>query len=126
MGFFTNTDSAQPAGLTALTRARVEAALQRCDFHYEVDDDGDIFTMFDDGGYWIVIGGGNEEILTVRGRWRGPLTQSDHLEAMQLANDWNRERLWPKTYAALSESEDVMVFSEFSVDYEPGVSDDQI
>lgn len=125
MGFFTNTPSAQPPGLQPLTRDRVEAVLKSLDFEYDVDEDGDIATGFEDGVYWIFVDE-EEGILSVRGQWRGILPESMHAEAMQAAHEWNRERIWPKTFADLTDLQDVFLVTGYTVDYQPGVSDDQI
>jgi hypothetical protein len=42
------------------------------------------------------------------------------------ANDWNAGRIWPKVYVRLEENETLGVYTEHSVDYEPGVTDTQL
>lgn len=127
MGFFTNTPSAQPAGLQPLTRERIEAVLKSWDFDYGIDDDGDIMTGFEHGFYWLVIGGKDDEILSVRGRWRGYVQAADQEEVRRMADEWNRTQIWPKTFLDVSDEDgDALAFADLSVDYQPGVSDEQI
>ena len=42
-----------------------------------------------------------------------------------VVNDWNRERLWAKTYLRL-EDDDVALYGEVSTDLGHGVTDDQL
>jgi hypothetical protein len=44
---------------------------------------------------------------------------------LQAANDWNRERIWPKVYTR-EESSGLALYAEVSVDFEHGATEEQL
>lgn len=128
MGFFTkdmDVPAAAPGTLAPLTLERVVAAFDRNEWKHDVDEDGEILTGFDGGSYWIVRFGEDEECLQVRGLWRGLLRADEMADAVEFTREWNADRIWPKAYAVATD-EGVVISAEHSVDYGPGVSDEQI
>lgn len=129
MGFFTK-DQPIGGGLAPLSLDRIRATLDSRGANYGQGGDNEL------GGYWdghlmiIMILGQSGEYLCVRGRWNRTVG-AEHLGRLrEIANDWNAEKLWPKAYVTLDEEEDattsVGVYTEHTVDYEHGVSDEQI
>ncbi|GHS86492.1 type III secretion system chaperone family protein [Cellulomonas hominis] len=110
---------------TPLTRERVAAYLRSRDYHFVIDDDGDLTGTWDGSRFWFLLLGEQGEILQVRGRWHRQVPLDRRRAVALTANDWNRERIWPKVY--LREEEGVVaVYSEVSADLEEGVTDDQL
>lgn len=127
MGFFTKPEAgaaAQPS-LAPLSHQRIIDRLDAQGFTYGVDDDGDIGGRWDDHLFYFFRLGNDGEYLQVRGRWARevPLAEADALT--RTANQWNLDTLWPKVYVRV-EGEDVGVYAEHVVDYEHGVSDEQL
>ncbi|GEA85802.1 MAG: YbjN domain-containing protein [Cellulomonas sp.] len=126
MGFFTKDTSApEPSVLEPLSRDRVAACLDARGLNYGVDDDGDIGGYWDGHVFYFLVLGQNGEYLQARGRWNRKVG-SDQLDALnRLVNEWNATRLWPKGYVR-DEDGEVGVYAEHTVDYEHGVTDQQI
>lgn len=109
---------------TPLTIERVAAELGRRDYLFETDDDGDLTGLWDGNRFWFILMGHNHEVLQVRGRWGRELPTEARDAALRAVNDWNRDRLWPKVY--LRDEGEVAIYTEVSVDFEPGATAAQI
>lgn len=129
MGFFTK-DTAPAGGaaraLAPLSKDRIKAALEAAGWSYSVDSDGDIGGGWEYGSFFFFVNGNQDELLCVRGYWRGRLEETDYVRALELANEWNAEKLWPKTYIGRDDEGAVRVNTEHNVDYEPGLTDEQL
>jgi hypothetical protein len=127
VGYFSNTKlepaSAAPA---ALTKDRIKKALEARGWSYHVDSDGDIGGGWEDGTFWFFTYGDKGEILQVRGIWRGRLPMAEWDRAVAIANDWNCDKLFPKTYARATDAGEAQMICEHSLDYEHGVTDEQL
>lgn len=108
-----------------LTSQRIADDLSRRGYKFRVDNDGDVTGTWDGNRFWFLLLGEHDEILQIRGRWAGNLSVSSRLGVLQATNDWNRERIWPKVYAR-SESYGLTLYSEVSVDFEHGATNDQL
>ena len=129
MGFFTKNTTPQASAaavLPPLSKDRVMQALDHAEWKYQIDDDGDIFAVWDMGHFYFFVGGQRDDLLWVRGYWRARLEEADHLKAVKLCNDWNRSKIWPKTYALAADAGFVHVSLEHNVDYAHGATDAQI
>lgn len=127
MGFFTK-DAVPGLGsrLAPLSPDRIKAALDRAGWSYSVGADGDISGSWEYGSLFFFLNGNNGELLCVRGVWRGMLDDSHYLRALELCNEWNSERIWPKTYLGRDDEGMVRINTELNVDYEHGLTDDQL
>jgi hypothetical protein len=70
--------------------------------------------------------GESSEVLQVRGQWHRDLTIERLEEILELCNEWNAERIWPKTYVRVRDNGAVLVYTEVTVDLEHGVTEDQL
>ncbi|UOQ58522.1 YbjN domain-containing protein [Leucobacter allii] len=129
MGFFTKDAAPTPGAagsLAPLSKDRIKAALESAGWSYTVDGDGDIGGGWEYGSFYFFVNGSSDELLCVRGYWRGRLDEGDYLRALETANQWNAEKLWPKAYVARDDEGAVRLNTEHNVDYEHGLSDDQL
>lgn len=129
MGFFTqdaSSNTGAAGGLAPLSKDRVKAALEAAGWSYTVDGDGDIGGGWEYGSFFFFVNGNEQELLCVRGYWRGRLEEADYARALELCNTWNAEKLWPKTYVGRDEEGAVRVNTEHNVDYEAGLTDAQL
>lgn len=108
-----------------LTRERISAFLTERDYHFNIDDDGDATGTWDDHRFWFLLFGDKQEIVQTRGRWARTLPLEARHNALLVINDWNRDRIWPKTYLREEESQ-IAIYAEVSADLEPGSNDDQL
>lgn len=110
---------------TPLSRDRIAQYLDRHDYHYEVDNDGDLTGLWDGNQLWFLLMGDETEILQVRGRWHDSISMTRRLSALRTINDWNRDRVWPKVYLR-EEGPGLSLYAEVSFDLEHGVTDSQL
>ncbi|QBJ98699.1 YbjN domain-containing protein [Rhodococcus sp. ABRD24] len=114
------------SGLAPLSQERIKAALKRAGWSYCVDADGDIGVTWVYGSFHFLINGDSGELLCVRGFWHGKVEESEYLRALKVCNAWNFEKLWPKAYVERDDEGVLRLHAELSVDYEHGLSDDQL
>lgn len=133
MGFFTRNDQPEAATpdpgpttvLEPLSNERITAALDAHGYRYAIDSDGDIGGIWDDHVFYFVRIGPEREHLQVRGRWSRVLPASAYLEVLELANEWNTAKVFPKTYVRVED--DVLgVYAEHAVDYRHGLAQSQL
>lgn len=110
---------------TQVTRDRLASYLLSRGYRFLMDDDGDLTGTWDGSRFWFLLLGDHAEILQIRGRWHRTLPTARRTAVLLAANDWNRERIWPKAYLRTEDGETV-VYGEVSVDLEHGVTDDQL
>ncbi|MDR1265261.1 MAG: YbjN domain-containing protein [Propionibacteriaceae bacterium] len=118
----------QPGGdvPTPLSRERVESALRSKQWAYQVDKDGDVGGNWDGNLFYFFIAGQEHEILHIQGRWKETLNTGQRLEAREAIDEWHQERYWPKGYTRVNDLGEVQVYAEHAVDWEHGVTDDQL
>lgn len=131
LGFFSNnsaTPASAPGTLAPLSKDRIKAALEAEGFSYSVDSDGDIGGGWEYGTFYFFVQGNSDELLCIRGAWRARLSAESFTQAAMLCNQWNMEKLWPKTYARLvgDNEEEVMIFTELNIDLEQGATEDML
>ena len=110
---------------TVLTRDRIASYLAGRGYRYLVDEDGDLTGMWEGSRFWFLLLGEHHEIVQIRGRWHRTLPVPQRSSVLLAANDWNRERIWPKVYVR-EEDDELALYSEVSVDLEHGVTDTQL
>ena len=125
MGFFNKPDT-PAAALAPLSNERIKAALEAQSWRYHVDEDGEVNGGWEDGFFYFLTRGQQSEIFYVRGTWYGKLPEAAYAHAQQVCSDWNEETLWPKTYARRTDEGQVRVHVEHTVDYEYGLTDQQL
>lgn len=125
MGFFTKPTDIPDAALAPLSHERLTATLEAREMRYGVDDDGDVGGYWDGHLFYFFRLGEHREYLQTRGRWNRPLPVTELDRVTRLVNDWNAERLWPKGYVRVEEDQ-LGVYAEHTVDYEHGLTDEQL
>lgn len=113
-------------GLAPLARNRITTWLQVNGYAHFVDHEGDVGGLWRGRLFHFLLLGEQEEILQVRGQWNREAAIERLGEVLETCNTWNRERIWPKTYARVRDDGMICVVAEESVDLEPGVTDEQL
>ncbi|MFT4288436.1 YbjN domain-containing protein [Nocardioides sp.] len=127
MGFFAKESGpAATGGLAPLSKDRIKKVLEDAGWSYRVDSDGDIGGGWESGYFYFFVHGDGAELLCVRGTWYGELTTAEFQRALEASNQWNLEKRWPKTYARADDEGDVRLHCELNVDYEYGLTDEQL
>jgi hypothetical protein len=113
-------------GLRPLSKERIKDALQAEDWTFSVDSDGDIGGLWDSNVFYFFTYGEEQEILQVRGRWHQDLPIELRGWVREMLDEWHFAKIWPKAYTTVDDAGRVWVLAEHSVDWEHGVSDDQL
>ncbi|MCL1897599.1 MAG: YbjN domain-containing protein [Micrococcales bacterium] len=111
---------------TALSRERIEAALKAEGWSYQIDSDGDIGGMWDNNLFYFFSYGNSNEILQIRGRWQQALPIEYRNQVRQVLDDWHLTKIWPKAYTRVDDDGRLWVITEHSVDWEFGVTEQQL
>ncbi|WP_265523305.1 YbjN domain-containing protein [Oerskovia flava] len=125
MGFFTKPSDAPSTQNAPVTRERVEAYLASQGWRYFVDSDGDLGGSWDGKVFFFFLVGKDAEILQVRGRWDRTLPADAEAQVALVANEVNRDKIWPKVYCRVEQGR-LAVYTEVSTDLGLGVADDQL
>ena len=129
MGFFTKDSTPSPDGtdgLAPLSKDRIKHGLEAQGWSYSVDSDGDIGGGWEYASFYFMLNGKEDELLCIRGNWRGQLVSDEFANIAMICNNWNAERLWPKVYARTDDEGIVRVHTEHNVDFEQGITDGQL
>nr|WP_141372358.1 YbjN domain-containing protein [Cellulomonas cellasea] len=111
---------------TPVTAARVAEWFARHQFSYFVDNDGDLGGLWRGRLFYFFLFGEHSEILQVRGQWHREVAIERLEEVLDVCNEWNADRIWPKAYARVRDNGMVHVVAEVATDLEHGVTDDQL
>jgi len=135
MGLFSKNDPTPASGpvpeaapaveVAPLSHERVIAALDAQGYRYMIDSEGDIGGIWDDHVFYFVRIGNEQQLLQVRGRWTRTVAADQYAAVLELVNDWNIEKVFPKTYVRVEDGA-LGVYAEHSVDYLPGLTDAQL
>jgi len=111
---------------TPLVLDRIVEWITDSGYSYFVDSDGDVGGLWHGRLFYFLLFGNDDEILQVRGQWNRDLAIERLEEILEFCNEWNADRIWPKTYTRVRDNGMVQVFTEVTVDLEHGVTDDQL
>lgn len=125
MGLFSKSNARGAAGLQRLSRALVTGVLDARDATYFVDVDGDAGGFWDDQLFYFFVMGDRHEVFQIRGKWNRRLPTGLRTEVLELTNEWNIAKIWPKVYAR-DENDSLAIYTEISVDFGHGVTTDQL
>ena len=95
-------------------------------YHYFVDDEGDVGGLWNTRLFSFFLYGDDSEILQVRGTWNREISIERIAEVLEFCNEWNGLRVWPKAFARVRDDGMVHLVAEVSTDLEHGVNDDQL
>jgi len=111
---------------TPVTPARIAAWMTANEFSYFVDNDGDLGGLWRGRLFYFFLFGEKSEILQVRGQWHREVSIDRLEEVLDLCNEWNAERIWPKAYLRVRDNGRVHVVAEVATDLEHGATDEQL
>ena len=115
-----------PTFPTPVSPARIASWMSENQFSYFVDNDGDLGGLWRGRLFYFFLFGEQAEILQVRGQWHRELAIERLEEVLDLCNEWNAERIWPKAYARVRDNGRVHVVAEVATDLEHGATDAQL
>ncbi|WP_448629665.1 YbjN domain-containing protein [Cellulomonas soli] len=109
-----------------ISPGRIAAWMTENEFSYFVDSDGDLGGLWRGRLFYFFLFGEQSEILQIRGQWHREVAIERLEEVLDLCNEWNAERIWPKAYVRVRDNGRVHVISEVATDLEHGATDDQL
>lgn len=109
-----------------LTIARIVAWLETSHFSYFLDNDGDLGGLWRGRLFYFFLFGEDSEILQIRGQWNREIAIERLEDVLEVCNEWNADRIWPKAYVRVRDNGMVHVISEVATDLEHGVTDAQL
>ena len=109
-----------------VTPARIAAWMTNNQFSYFVDNDGDLGGLWRGRLFYFFLFGEKSEILQVRGQWHREVAIERLEEVLDVCNEWNADRIWPKAYVRVRDNGRVHVVSEVATDLEHGATDSQL
>ncbi|WP_024288747.1 YbjN domain-containing protein [Cellulomonas sp. KRMCY2] len=115
-----------PAIPSPLTTERLRSWFSRHGYSYFVDDDGDVGGLWRGRLFHFFLFGEHQEILQVRGQWNREFAIERLTDVLEICNEWNAEKIWPKAYVRVRDDGMVHVTCEVATDLEHGVSDAQL
>lgn len=111
---------------TPLSADRLRAWFTANAYSSFTDADGDIGGIWQGRLFFFFLFGEHQEILQVRGQWHREAAIERLPELLDLCNEWNADRVWPKAYLRVRDDGRVHAVCEVSTDLEHGVTDDQL
>lgn len=115
-----------PRTTKPLTSDRVAAYLDSKGLSFQQDDAGNYLINVADNYYSILVSGDQQEILALRGTWHFTVPPDMDSRMRVMCDNWNQEKLWPKTYTMVDDEGMVQLRTEHNIDLEHGVSDSQL
>ena len=117
---------ADPAVPTPLTRERVIALFKKRDWRYFIDSEGDLGGIWDDATFYFFFHGEMKEIFWIHAQYPGTVDAGRLGVVRDVLEDSHRRRPWPMAHYRIDDGGDIRVYAENAVDYEHGVTDDQL
>ena len=125
MGWFNR--SAHQDTVRPVTQDRIAALFDREEWHYKIDDDGDLMGWWDANPYYFILAGENKEILQIVGYLDQSIGQEHLSELRVFIEDWHRDHYWPKAYFLTDpETGELRLSASVPIDDEFGVTDAQL
>lgn len=118
--------SADGDAIQPLSQELLGEIFKSLDLRYFIDDEGDFGSIFDDNQFYFFFQGVQGEVLTIQARWHKAVAMDDLDELRVALNEWNRDKFWPRAYHRVSDDGQIRVFGDLSVDFEPGVTPNQL
>lgn len=109
-----------------LTVGRIVEWFEENGFSYFIDNDGDLGGLWRGRLFYFFLFGDRSEILQVRGQWNREVSIERLPEVLEMCNEWNADRIWPKAYVRVRDNGMVHVVAEVATDLEHGVTDAQL
>ena len=72
---------------------------------------------------WFLLGGPDRQILQVRAVGQRPIARAEFPKVLELCNEWNSDRRWPKAYLYRRSPDDAegAIYLEENLDLAPGI-----
>lgn len=111
---------------TPVNQGRLVSHLSELGYKFTTDEDGDVVGIWDGNFFWFMFMGTDSGFFQIRSRWHRNVGSTDKSLALQTCNDWNRDKLWPKTFVRDdTDSDGFAVYGENTFDFTEGATPKQ-
>ena len=116
-----------------VTAPRIRSWLQEQGFSYSTDErTGEIYGLWGNRPFFFMSSFGNnseegsDQVVIIRGTWNR-YANIDHLpDIIEVCNQWNSERIYPKTYASVRDDGTVVICADLIISVAHGLNDEQL
>lgn len=112
--------------LRPLTTEFIAETLQAREYRFQTDPDGDLVGRWNDNVIYFSRLGPHGELLRVRTIAATAFSVDDVPTLYAFCNEWNHDRLWPKTFVHVDDDGTARVCGELITDLERGVTPAQL
>jgi hypothetical protein len=112
--------------LRPLTNELIAAVLERHDYNFSSDRDGDLVGRWQENIIYFFRIGDSGERLQVRTMAATPFEIDDVPGLYAFCNAWNHDQLWPKAYVHVDDDGTARICGEVVADLERGVTMSQL
>lgn len=112
--------------LPAVSRERIENWLRDSQTLYFTDSEGDVGLVMSNRQAYLLLMGPDDELLQVRMQWDRHAGIDRLPQILEVCNDWNTERIWPKVYYRVLDNGTIVLQAETVSFLSYGVSDEQL
>jgi hypothetical protein len=106
--------------------ALVQQLLDEFGLRHRIDDDGDIVVSWEKCNVYFFFYGEQHEVLQARLYMNRRFPVESRATLALMLDEWNRSKLFPKTYTVLPDDGMVGICAEQCQDFEPGATREQI
>lgn len=118
--------SSRKSAIPPISAHRIVDWLAANNYHYFVDNEGDVGGLWNTRLFSFYLYGDDGEILQVRGTWNREFSIERIAEVLEFCNEWNGQRVWPKAFVRVRDDGMVHLVADVSTDLEHGVNDEQL
>lgn len=107
-----NDDDSGEAPLMKPDNDLVKQLLDQMELSYGTDDEGDLFAPYENFRVFFMFRGDEQELFAVRTYYDRVFDIEEKPRLQDIADEWNRETLWPKVYTHTDEEGQVRLVGE--------------
>ncbi|RRD47998.1 YbjN domain-containing protein [Tessaracoccus sp. OH4464_COT-324] len=114
--------------LQPVTYESVQAALTEMNVNFGIDEDGDIVAAFEGNPCWVRILSNESDVkaLMMLGRWQHTLSGEQYDSALEVVNEWNATRFFPRTSCVRTPEGMVVIGADYVRDVALGLTKEQL
>lgn len=110
----------------ALTQERLKGLLDSREWSWFVDNEGDLGGIWDGNTFYFMLHGDEGSILHISGVLNRRISMDRLDEVRDFIRQWHHDRLWPKVAHRVTDTGELRIQAENTVDWRVGASDPQL
>lgn len=114
------------SAVAPVTQERLKAILDSKNWHWFIDNEGDLGGIWDGNTFFFMLVGKESTILRVQGNLNRRLSMEHLDEVREFILEWHRDKLWPTAAHHITDDGDLRIEIDHCIDWEYGASDAQL